>query len=232
MFAMLLAGVLAQAPALWAENPVVGSAPTLFDGGSPPAAAKPNNPEYAKAFAQAQQGDTLVVLVGASWCGPCKKMEAELGPVLKGKAGVAYVHLDYQETDAGPYMKGSTVPQLAVWKLVNDKWANQHRIGYQSPAAVLGIIASMEKGPATKAEPPTPPTAKRQRGNWNGFAQWTWPGYPNLDALESHLIGTHGEDVDQLASMSNGQLVQTHASIHNATKVVSSGRRGFFGRRR
>jgi len=94
--------------------------------------------DYAAAVkASKESGDTLVVLVSASWCSPCKQLKkeiarsSELGQLPK-KVNIAVVDYD---TELGKKLSVSnSVPQLIRFEKRDGKWFKNYSIGYLSPS--------------------------------------------------------------------------------------------------
>ena len=103
--------------------------------------------DYQKAYnVSVKSGDPLIVVFGASWCTPCKKLkEVVLIPMIKsGKLAdylVAYVDIDKQpELYRKHFSGGITVPAILVRRRVEDSWEIRTKKGYQSESSLKGFI--------------------------------------------------------------------------------------------
>lgn len=76
--------------------------------------------------------DTLVVVIGASWCAPCRKMKAEIKANAVKYKGVNLAFVDYKSEWGKKLYSGSSVPALIKFKWDGDKWVRSDKRGYQS----------------------------------------------------------------------------------------------------
>ena len=98
--------------------------------------AEPTAP-YREAYDRAMSsGRPLVVLVGASWCPPCRLAKARIAVVENGGVEYAYVDYDRERKQATQIMAGRRgVPHLAVWTRSRfSRWTVKHYVGVQSAA--------------------------------------------------------------------------------------------------
>lgn len=93
---------------------------------------------YEEAYVEATQSNKpLLVLVTASWCGPCQimKKEFEYDGVVS-----AIVDVDKQPDIAKQIMKGDKVPQLVLFKRKGNAWQRLRLIGRQTRERVIDFI--------------------------------------------------------------------------------------------
>jgi glutaredoxin len=98
--------------------------------------------DYSTAYARAQQGKPLVMLVSASWCGPCKAMRAAIDG-----AGLDYVYIDVdKEHQLASRLTGGNLglPQLVVYRKTGDSWTRRILAGKQD---IKKIRAFLEERP-------------------------------------------------------------------------------------
>jgi len=96
--------------------------------------------EYAAARdAAIRSGRPLLVLVGATWCGPCQKAKA-FGPALRLRGVVVALDIDRDAEAAAYHVK--SVPAL----IVHERTAAG---GWKPPKCYIGLdaIAAFAKGP-------------------------------------------------------------------------------------
>jgi thiol-disulfide isomerase/thioredoxin len=68
---------------------------------------------YGEAYESYQKGRPMVVLLGASWCGPCKAAEKELEAI----GSVSLVKLDIESnSDAKLFPAPSSVPVIYLFR--------------------------------------------------------------------------------------------------------------------
>lgn len=98
--------------------------------------------DYSTAYHRsAEDNRPLLVLVTAQWCPPCQTMKATTIPELVAKnafAGVNYATVDY---DAQPEIATQLIgdrglPQLLLFRKVNDQWERRYLAGIQSVSGV------------------------------------------------------------------------------------------------
>ncbi len=101
---------------------------------------------YETALKAAQEnGQPLVVLIGADWCPGCVTMKTSTMPSLvkAGKLkGVNYVTINYDQnpTLARKLMQGNSIPQLVVFSKTEKGWHREQITGATSGGAVTGLI--------------------------------------------------------------------------------------------
>lgn len=106
---------------------------------------------YDAALEKARAEKKLVFVdFKASWCGPCKKLEAEAYPKPEVQAKLANVICVMVDVDENPDLASqfsvSGVPYLIVVDADGNKVADQ--TGYESPA---GLVAFLDKALAKKS---------------------------------------------------------------------------------
>ncbi len=78
---------------------------------------------YSKASAASQADHkTFVIVIGADWCGPCKKMKAMIKANPSVAASGHLVILDYKDPIAKKLYSGSSVPALVRFQWDGKKW--------------------------------------------------------------------------------------------------------------
>lgn len=116
------------------------------------------NNTYAEARAKTSEtGKPLVVLVGADWCPACQQMKNSAIPQVErrgalGKVAYAVVNTDHHRDLAHQLMRGSSIPQLIMYRETPTGWKRDSLVGAQDPAAIEAFInRGLEglKAPAT-----------------------------------------------------------------------------------
>ena len=87
--------------------------------------------EAAKASSEISK-KPLIVVVGASWCAPCKKMKGEIKANASSFTYANLVIVDYKSKGGRELYKGSSVPAIIKFKWNGSKWVKTIRTGYQS----------------------------------------------------------------------------------------------------
>ena len=88
---------------------------------------------YQEALAASQKdGKTLVVVISASWCGPCQKLHRDILRDPSSTRGVHLVFVDYQSDIAKKLKTTGSVPEIIKYKKVGDKWEKEVKTGYQN----------------------------------------------------------------------------------------------------
>ncbi len=95
-----------------------------------------NSYEDAKAASDISK-DNLIVVIGASWCSPCKKMHKEIVANASRYKGVNLAFVEYNSKWGKKLYTGSSVPAVIKFKWDGEKWVRSVRIGYQSQASLL-----------------------------------------------------------------------------------------------
>jgi thiol-disulfide isomerase/thioredoxin len=91
-------------------------------------AKKVADDSYRAAYAAALiDSQPLVVLAGATWCEPCRRV-APLIPLLRQQGHFAYVDLDLNRADAQG-LGVVSVPTLAVYRRIDGKWQLERYVG-------------------------------------------------------------------------------------------------------
>lgn len=117
---------------------------------------------YETAMKTAQEnGQPLVVLVGADWCPGCVTMKNSTIPSMARAGqlkGVQYVAINYDQnpTLARKLMRGNTIPQLIVFSKTEKGWHREQITGATGSGSVAGLIKRAADvaiaEPAKKAE--------------------------------------------------------------------------------
>lgn len=80
--------------------------------------------------------DQVVVLIGASWCPPCRAQREEMN-----KLGVEFCYLDVDKDKlAGELATQGSVPELQVWRKVGGKWVRGVYVGRQSSTFLKSLL--------------------------------------------------------------------------------------------
>ncbi|MBX3413931.1 MAG: thioredoxin family protein [Pirellulales bacterium] len=112
---------------------------------------------YAAAYQQSkEEGQPLLVLVGADWCPACQQMKQSVMPRaaqqgVLDRVAFAQVNTDHEPTIARQIMRGGSIPQLVLYRKTSDGWQLSRRwVGAQSVetirSAVDGALAAQEEG--------------------------------------------------------------------------------------
>jgi glutathione peroxidase len=102
---------------------------------------------YAEAHkAMMETGRPMVILVGAEWCPACRTMKQDVTPEVSRNGGFkgatfAIVDTDQEPELAHKLMKGSSIPQLIVYRKTEEGWRINRMIGAQSPSTVEKAVA-------------------------------------------------------------------------------------------
>jgi thioredoxin-like negative regulator of GroEL len=101
---------------------------------------------YEAALKTAQDnGQPLVVLVGADWCPGCVTMKNSTMPAMARSGalkGVQFVTVNYDQNPnlARQLMRGNAIPQLVVFSKTDKGWHREQITGATSTGAVTGLI--------------------------------------------------------------------------------------------
>lgn len=91
-----------------------------------------------------ETGRPLVVLVGADWCPGCQKMKRQVLPqideALLGQVALTIVDTDEQSKLARKLMRGSSIPQLIVYRMTPDGPRRKALVGAQSVQRVEAFL--------------------------------------------------------------------------------------------
>ena len=89
--------------------------------------------DYDSAYAASNKDHkTFVVVIGADWCPPCKKMKAMIKANPSVADGGHLVILDYKSPIALKLYKGNSVPALIRFKWDGKQWIKKTITGGQS----------------------------------------------------------------------------------------------------
>ena len=103
------------------------------------AQAEYHGSDYESAYkASIDSGETLVVLISATWCSPCNQLKKDIkAMVLAGllPEGVNIVTLDYKSETAKAMKPSGSVPELIKYERRKGKWVRTSSIGYLPPRA-------------------------------------------------------------------------------------------------
>jgi thioredoxin-like negative regulator of GroEL len=112
--------------------------------------------DYAAAYKQAtENGQPLVVLVGADWCPGCQTMKNSSMPEVERKGGLnnvafAHVNTDQQSKLAGQLMRGGSIPQLVVFYKADGNWKREQLTGAHSAGDIQVLLDKASVGSVAK----------------------------------------------------------------------------------
>ncbi len=107
--------------------------------------------EYDAACAKAEkEKKPLLVLVGANWCASCQVMKKETIEPMKGSGELDDVVVAVVDKDARPelaeqLMRGSTLPQVVMFKQDADGWKRYSLTGMQSKSRLRELISRVRE---------------------------------------------------------------------------------------
>lgn len=64
---------------------------------------------YEQGYKRYEDGDALIIYIGASWCPPCRRMHKEVLPKLDN---VVIFDYDKDREESLKFMQGGSVPQI------------------------------------------------------------------------------------------------------------------------
>ncbi len=102
---------------------------------------------YAQAHqAMMETGRPMVILIGADWCPACRTMKQEITPEVTRRGGFDHATFAIVDTDRDPELadklqRGSSIPQLIVYRKTEQGWRINRLIGAQSVGAVENLVA-------------------------------------------------------------------------------------------
>lgn len=161
------------------------------------ATAAADDRDYAAAYALVQSGecDTLVVVLGASWCQPCHATWAEARRI--SRPGVAVVYLDADSRQGRTFRSGASIPQVIVMRRTLGVWHRQRLVGRRSRAQIEAAIEATKRA--------------ADKTSWwyreNGAEQFG-------ETLRRHLIDAHGIRADLLVGIDDETLDNIHGYAH------------------
>lgn len=74
----------------------------------------------------------MVVIIGASWCPPCRTMKDMIKKNPSVSDGGHIVIIDYKSAEAKELYKGSSVPALIRFHWNGDRWVKTTKLGGQT----------------------------------------------------------------------------------------------------
>ena len=101
---------------------------------------------YADAYRQANEnGQPLVVLVGAEWCQGCVVMKQGVIPNLFRRGKLRQVQYSTVNADEHPklarsLMRGESIPQLIVFTKTTEGWRREQLVGQKAEEEVVAMI--------------------------------------------------------------------------------------------
>jgi thioredoxin-like negative regulator of GroEL len=92
-----------------------------------------------------QTGKPIVVMVGASWCGPCQTMKKEVLPQVRKKGTLKKVSFAVVDSDrearlARKLIGSGSVPQLLMFRRTRGGWRRRKLLGCQDAKSVEKFI--------------------------------------------------------------------------------------------
>jgi len=105
-----------------------------------------NGETYAEARrATDESGRPMVVMVGATWCGPCQQMKKQVIPKVRERGlfkevSFATVDADAEAEIAREIIGSGPVPQLVMYRKTQRGWLRRRLVGKQSVEAVEHFI--------------------------------------------------------------------------------------------
>ncbi len=134
--------------------------------------------DYATAREQMlETGRPMVILVGADWCPACQQMKSSVMPEVARRGRLRRVSFSIVNTDrrrslAQKLMRGSSIPQLIMYRRTASGWRRSQLTGAQSVERVEQFIeaglsdALIEPDASTtaKARKPNDPSMRRVTG--------------------------------------------------------------------
>lgn len=116
---------------------------------------------YETALQKAEEnGQPVMVLVGADWCPGCVTMKNSTLPAM-AKAGqlkgVQYLTVNYDQNPAlaRKLMRGNSIPQLVIFSKTDKGWHREQITGATNAGSVNGLIqraVAVAAPPAAKTE--------------------------------------------------------------------------------
>ena len=118
--------------------------------------ARGDDLSYADAYAQAQKGRPLLVMVSTEWCPACQVMKRRIMPQVKGlplfgRVVYATVNPDNEGELSRSLIGNGPIPQLILFRRQAGKWSRTALVGAQTVETVTGLI---ERGTIPEAEAP------------------------------------------------------------------------------
>jgi len=102
---------------------------------------------YATAHrAMMETGKPMVLLIGAEWCPACRTMKEQVVPDVARHGGFDQATFAVIDSDAQPELasklkRGSSIPQLIVYRKTEKGWRINRMIGAHSAQAVEKLVA-------------------------------------------------------------------------------------------
>ena len=101
---------------------------------------------YNKAIAASpSKGETLVLMITASWCSPCQAQKKVIEGMVKGGTLPKGVHVAYVKYDsklANKIKVSNSIPQLIRYNKVGDKWFKAAHIGFLKTPKLLEYLTN------------------------------------------------------------------------------------------
>lgn len=113
---------------------------------------------YEAAHARSMEnGQPLVVLVGADWCGACQRMKSTVIPELKKNGALkqvafATVNSDSQSQLASQLTTGTSIPQLVMYRKTSTGWMRSTLNGAHSSSEVSAFLSRTKQVSYTAPE--------------------------------------------------------------------------------
>jgi len=78
-------------------------------------------------------GKPLVVVVSATWCGPCQKLKGTIKQLQSEKEleGINYTTVEIEEPVGRALASGTSIPQIVIFQKVDGEWTRERIRGNQ-----------------------------------------------------------------------------------------------------
>lgn len=183
---------------------------------TPPKASGFQWQSYAKAHeGYRSNGEPLVVMLGADWCGPCKTLKAAIREAGIGGLNYAYVDVDRDgpTVKALGYSGSFTIPKLRVYST-----SGAFDVETSSPAGVVAYLRLQAKGKAVSDPVKASYSYRVERvARPVGFE----PAYVAGQTFLTHIVRDHGHQIREvlnrvdISGMSENELFALHSLLHS-----------------
>lgn len=122
------------------------------------AASGATNESYSAAHAEMKRtGRPLLVLVGADYCPGCRTMkhtlsQEQMAKRVLGKVAFAKVDTENQTKLARKLLRGSSIPQLVMFRRTKEGWKATRLVGAKSEREVETFVSSGLKDAVVEPE--------------------------------------------------------------------------------
>lgn len=174
---------------------------------------------YAEAYRRCQDGETMVVVLGADWCQPCRLTWSDLQPL---RQRLALVHVDIDTEQGRKLSEGSTIPQVIVYRRVLGKWRTVRHVGRLRLRDAERIVDEVER-----QQPARKPIGSAADGGGvsdplTRLRSLPAPSLalvdpPTWQAYYEHVTLDHGVRVDMARPLDIAALRLVHSHAHDRT---------------